>query len=139
MGNEDSLKEVAPAVGAKVAILIVEDEIILAMDMQLAIEDMGYKVAGIAFSGYDAILKADEVRPALVLVDIKLQGPMDGIEAARRIIHDRRVPIVFVTGNTDESTKQRALAIGPAAYLQKPVDDVRLRGVIEKALSLSPN
>lgn len=116
------------------SILIVEDEIILAMDMQLALEGMGYTVAGIAFSGYDAILKAEEVHPSVALVDIKLQGPMDGIEAARHLLNELKVPVIFVTGNTDESTHCRALSVGPSAYLQKPVDEYLLKDALEKAL-----
>lgn len=116
------------------SILIVEDEIILAMDMQMMLEGLGYKVAGIAFSGYDAILRAEEMMPSVVLVDIKLQGPMDGIEAAKHIMHELKIPVIFVTGNTDQGTKQRALQIGPAAYLQKPIDEAPLRSAIESAL-----
>lgn len=119
-----------------VSILIVEDEIILAMDMQMMLESLGYKVSGIAFSGYDAILRAEQMMPSVVLVDIKLQGPMDGIEAAKHIMHQLKIPIIFVTGNTDQGTKQRALQIGPSAYLQKPIDEIQLRTTIEEALKV---
>jgi CheY-like chemotaxis protein len=115
-------------------ILIVEDEVILAMDIDLALRDLGYEVAGIAFSGHDAVMQAAHKRPDLVLVDIKLKGYMDGIDAARLIQKRYHIPVIYITGNTDEKTMARALKTQPAGYLRKPVSDSMLRKAIENAL-----
>ena len=116
-------------------ILIVEDEIILAMDLKYLLQDLGYEVEGFAFSGHDAILQARDKAPALVLVDIKLHGYMDGIEAARYIKEHLGIPIVFITGNTDEATRTRALSVvSPEGYLEKPVNLQRLQSTIKDAL-----
>ncbi len=117
-----------------IRVLIVEDEIILAMDMKFFLEDRGYRVEGIAFSGHDAIIQAEEKRPDISLVDIKLQGYMDGIEAAKYLQGNLGIPVIFVTGNTDQSTMDRALAIGPSGYLQKPINENILTDTIEQAI-----
>jgi DNA-binding NarL/FixJ family response regulator len=117
-----------------ISILIVEDEIILAMDMKSFLEEQGFKVQAIAFSGHDALMQAEQNRPDLVLVDIKLEGYMDGIEAAKYIMEKFAIPVVFVTGNTDQPTKDRALAIKPAGYLKKPVNEENLYAVIREVL-----
>lgn len=116
------------------SILIVEDEIILAMDIKYLLEDRGYQVQAIAFSGHDALMQAQQRRPDLVLVDIKLEGYMDGIEAAKYIIEKLDIPVVFVTGNSDQATKDRALKIHPAGYLQKPINEDELYEVVRDVL-----
>jgi len=116
-------------------ILIVEDELILAQDVKRKLEGFGYDVVGIAFSGYDALLLVQDLKPDLMLVDITLQGHMDGIEVAKRIKDEHHIPIVFVTGNTDTNTRERALGIDPEGYLGKPVDVEVLRETIERVLN----
>jgi CheY-like chemotaxis protein len=78
-------------------ILIVEDEILIAEDLRLILQRMGHQVVGIASSGAEAIEKANKLHPDLVLMDVRLQGPMDGVEAARRIRSTADIPIIYVT------------------------------------------
>ncbi len=117
-----------------ISLLLVEDEILLAMDIRLSLEKMGYDVVAIAFSGYDAILQATTLKPDVVLMDIKLKGRMDGITAAEQIQKDMGTPIIFVTGNTDKHTMERAMKTNPAGYIQKPYVDQMLNDEIEKAV-----
>ncbi|MCK4911333.1 MAG: response regulator [Thermodesulfovibrionales bacterium] len=117
-----------------VSVLIVEDEIIVAMDLRLSVEDMGYDVSAIAFSGHDAILQAASLRPDVILMDIKLKGEMDGISAVEHIRKEMDVPVIYITGNSDDSTMERAMQSGPAAYISKPVIDELLRNTIEKVV-----
>ncbi len=118
-----------------VTLLVVEDEMLLAMDLKMSIEGMGYDVAAIAFSGHDASLQASTLKPDLVLMDIKLKGQMDGITAAEQIKKQSGAPIIYVTGNTDEHTMDRAMKTNPAGYIQKPYFDEILHDMIEKALA----
>jgi len=117
-----------------VRIMVVEDEGIVALDIRNKLRRMGYAVAGIADSGEDAVVMALDMKPDLVLMDIRLKGEMDGIEAARRIRKQYSIPIVYLTAYADTTTRRRADATGPAAYLLKPFDDSELHGVIQKAL-----
>ncbi len=114
------------------SILIVEDEVILAMDYGRIVKEMGHTVIRVALSGYDAILFSDKYRPDLVLMDIKLKGHMDGIDTAHMIQTQHDIPVVFITGNTDEETRKKALNINPAGYLSKPLDENQLRATMEK-------
>ncbi len=118
-----------------VTLLVVEDEMLLAMDLKMCIEGMGYSVAAIAFSGHDAILQASELKPDVVLMDITLKGQMDGITAAEQIKKDSSIPIIYVTGNTDEHTMNRAMKTDPAGYIEKPFFDELLHDMIEKAVA----
>jgi diguanylate cyclase (GGDEF)-like protein/PAS domain S-box-containing protein len=115
-------------------ILIVEDEFILASDLRLRLRDLGYAVAGAVATGADAVALADRCRPDLVLMDIRLQGPMDGIAAAQEIRHHWRLPVVFLTAHGDDDTLQRAKLAEPFGYILKPFEDRELRTLIEIAL-----
>ena len=117
------------------SVLIVEDELIVAMDLRLCVEAMGYEVPAIAFSGHDAILQAASFKPDVILMDIKLKGAMDGISAAEHIKKEMDVPVIYVTGNSDDSTMERAMQSGPAGYIRKPIVKELLRDTIEKALA----
>jgi PAS domain S-box-containing protein len=114
-------------------ILIVEDEAIVAMDLKLHLQDLGYAVAGLASNGEEAIVMAERKRPDLVLMDISLGSGMDGIEAARQV-QAIGVPVVFLTAYADEATLTRAKDSGPYGYLLKPFDERALHSTIEMAL-----
>ncbi|HEY6871555.1 MAG TPA: ATP-binding protein [Geobacteraceae bacterium] len=115
-------------------ILIVEDEAIVALHEEENLKNMGYTVAGKASSGEEAIRKAEETRPDLVLMDIVLKGEMDGIETAGQI-HDRfDIPVVFVTAYGDEQTLQRAKLTEPFGYILKPFKERDLHVAIGIAL-----
>lgn len=115
-------------------ILIVEDEGLVALDMQASLERLGYRVVAIADTAADAVRLTREQRPALVLMDIRIQGAVDGIDAAREIGVRFGAPVIFVTGNADEATLGRATAAEPFGYIVKPIDQRELKAVIETAL-----
>jgi len=117
----------------KARLLIVEDEAIVAMDLQQRLERLGHQVVGTAATGEAAIQRAEEVRPDITLMDIRLKGEMDGVTAAAEI--DRRfgTPVVFLTAHSDTPTVQRATAAEPFGYILKPVDDRELEIAIAVA------
>ncbi|ABD40217.1 response regulator receiver domain protein (CheY-like) [Methanospirillum hungatei JF-1] len=115
-------------------ILIVEDEMVISMELAQTLKRLGYGIAGQVTRGEDAILKAGMVRPDLVLMDIMLQGEIDGIEAADRIHDLYDIPVVFLTAHSDEATLQRAIAVQPSGYLIKPFRDRELYSTIELSL-----
>ena len=115
-------------------ILVVEDNAIVALDLQRALERLGYSVAGVVDRGEDAVAAANDDPPDLVLMDIVLAGEMDGVEAARRIRDRRELPIVFVTAHADGATFGRARSSVPDGYVLKPFEDFDLRAAIEIAL-----
>ena len=116
------------------SILVVEDESIVAMDIQNQLEDMGYRVVGTAGTGEEAMSLAREHEPDLVLMDIVLRGEMNGIEAARYVAHTLHVPVIFLTAFNDAQTVQRAAETGPYGYLTKPFSPKELRAAIEVAI-----
>ena len=117
-----------------VTILIVEDEQIVAIAIEGHLQSLGYQVVGTAASGEEACRKAAELEPDLVLMDVRIEGPMDGIEAARRIRESRDVPVVFLTAFSDVDTVTRAKLVEPYGYIVKPFDPRDLHTTIEIAL-----
>lgn len=115
-------------------IIVVEDEVITAMDIQSRLEGMGYNVPAVSMTGEEAIKLADELRPDLMLMDIMLKGDMDGTIAADRISKKHQIPIVFLTAYNDNKTFDRAKKSNPYAYLKKPFDTNELCHAIELAL-----
>ncbi|MCX5909238.1 MAG: PAS domain S-box protein, partial [Deltaproteobacteria bacterium] len=118
----------------KTKILVVEDEGIIAKDIERTLRDLGYSVPAIAASGEEAIQKALETQPDLILMDIVLRGKMDGVEAAERILARRKIPIIYLTAYSDEATFQRAKITEPYGYLLKPFQEKELQSTIEVAL-----
>lgn len=112
-------------------VLIVEDEGILALNVQKLLIKLGYDAGAIATSGEEAIEKAESFRPDIVLMDIHLHGKIDGIEAAERIRKTLDIPIVYTTAYSDEETTERAKLTEPSAYLLKPYDAKDLQVAIE--------
>lgn len=115
-------------------ILIVEDEAILALNVKEMLLQMGHSVAAIHVSGEKAIESLAPAQPDLVLMDIRLQGDMDGITAAEQIHSQYNIPIIFMTAHSEETIINRAKTTEPYGYLVKPVDSVELRIAIELAL-----
>jgi PAS domain S-box-containing protein len=115
-------------------ILIVEDEAIIAKDIERALLKLAYRVTGIASTGEEALLRAAENRPDLVLMDIMLNGQIDGIEAAQRMRQQFGVPVVYLTAFGDPTTLQRATATAPFGYVLKPYEDRDLYAAVESAL-----
>lgn len=110
----------------KTGIIIVEDEGILALNLQMALENNGYVVSGTAISGEDALVMVKNNVPSIALVDITLQGRLNGIEVAKQMRELYGITIIFITGNSDEMTRREAMSIRPAAYLKKPLLDSTL-------------
>ena len=119
---------------ASFKILVVEDESIVAMDIKHRLENMGYIVPAITSSGEEAVEKASETNPDLVLMDIVLKGEMDGIDAAQQIKDNLDIPVVYLTAYSDERTLKRAKITGPFGYIIKPFEDRELHSAIEVAL-----
>lgn len=115
-------------------IMLVEDEIIVAMDVQQRLEILGYEVVAHAVSGEEAVQLVQKTNPNLILMDIKIKGGMDGIETAARIRDSFDIPIIYVTAFSDETTIQRASLTEAFGYLIKPFEDRELRSAIEVAL-----
>jgi signal transduction histidine kinase len=116
-------------------ILIVEDESIIALDIKTSLQHAGYSVAGVASSGEEAIALALAQKPDLLLMDIRLRGQMDGIEAAQQIRAQFPCPVVFLTAHADRQTLDRAQLTEPFGYLTKPFEDHSLITTIEIALA----
>jgi PAS domain S-box-containing protein len=115
-------------------ILIVEDEAIVAADLAGKLGQLGYQIAGIAARGAKAIALTQELHPNLVLMDIRLAGPMDGVEAAERIRRDYDVPVIYLTAHSDRATLQRAKLTEPYGYILKPFDERELETCVQIAL-----
>ncbi|MEA1963611.1 MAG: response regulator [Candidatus Aerophobetes bacterium] len=115
-------------------ILVIEDEGIVAKDIQNRLRGLGYAVCGIVSSGEEAIKKVEERHPDLVLMDILLKGEMDGIEAAEKIRNRFNVPVVYLTAYANENTLHRAKIAEPFGYILKPFGEKELYTAIEMAL-----
>ncbi|MFV9503067.1 MAG: response regulator [Oscillochloridaceae bacterium umkhey_bin13] len=116
------------------SILIVEDELLVAMDTQSLLTSHGYSVPAVAGSGGEAISQALNLRPDLVLMDIRLRGEMDGITAAAQILTHLNVPVIYLTAFADEPTLLRARTTAPYGYLVKPFDEATLLASISMAV-----
>jgi signal transduction histidine kinase len=119
---------------AEASILIVEDESIVALDLQNQLRLMGHTVSGVADSGREAVRMAEGTQPDLVLMDIQLQGVMDGVEAARELRARLDIPVVFLTACADEGMLERVKATQAFGYLLKPFEERALQVTIEIAL-----
>jgi PAS domain S-box-containing protein len=118
---------------ADVKILLVEDESIEALDIKQTLESFGYKVPYVASSGEEAVEKALEIMPDLILMDIILKGDIDGIETVSKI-KDLNIPVIYLTAHSEESTIERAKITEPYGYIIKPYDSTELKYAIELAI-----
>ncbi|MEH1941536.1 MAG: response regulator [Nostoc sp.] len=116
-------------------ILVVEDEYILALNLQENLESLGYIVVDIADSAEAAIEKASELRPNLILMDIRLHGDIDGIQASEQIWHHLQIPVIYITGHSDRNTVERATLTSPFGYILKPIKEQELYVAIQTALN----
>lgn len=116
------------------SILVVEDEKLLAREVQDILRRMEYEVKGTATTGEEAVRKAGELRPSIVLMDVVLSGVLDGIQAAEQITRLYDIPVVYTTAHADERTLQRIRQTSPFGCVYKPVRDRELRAAIEFAL-----
>jgi CheY-like chemotaxis protein len=123
----------------KPRILVVEDEVVVAMDIQMQLVVMGFDVTATEFTGEGGVRKAAELKPDLVLMDIQLRGKMDGVEAAERIWSNCRIPVIYVTAHYDERTANRAKGTEHFGFLLKPFSGRQLRVLIRAALADTAN
>lgn len=115
-------------------ILIVEDEKIIAKDIESTLKRIGHESAGTVSRGDEAIKLAGERRPDLILMDITLKGEVDGIEAAKLINETLHIPVVYITAHQDEDTIEKSKATNPYGYITKPLDDRDLNTAINTAI-----
>jgi len=118
----------------RLKVLLVEDEGLVAAGLRGQLEEIGHQVVGLATDGHQAVGLASSLDPGLIIMDIRIPG-MDGIEAARAILSQKAIPIVFLTAYTDDDLLQRAGDAGAMAYLLKPVNGPNLRSAIQVALA----
>ena len=116
-------------------VLIVEDDMLLSLVEERLIEKMGHKVVAKVGTGRDAIDKAKELGPDIILMDIVLKGEIDGIEAMEEIRKHSNVPVVYLSGNSDRFNYERAKKTGFTDYLVKPITSNDLYKPFEKAFA----
>ena len=102
--------------------LIVEDEAIAALGLEAVVAGLGYEVCQSAASGEEAVKRANACRPDIILMDVNLGEEMDGIEAAREIRSRKNIPMIFISGYSNEVTRKRTGSLSVAEYMEKPVD-----------------
>ncbi|MDG5815489.1 response regulator [Chitinispirillales bacterium ANBcel5] len=114
------------------SVLIVDDEAVMVMLLQVRLRASGYHVSATASSKEEAISKAVETKPDYVIMDIRLTGKGDGIEAAEQILKRLQTKIIFITGYSEGDIKRRALELDPAAFITKPFDIAELLTILEQ-------
>lgn len=119
---------------AKLKILVVEDESIVAKDIQNSLKKLGYTVPTIVASGEKAIEEVEQSRPDLVLMDIMLKGDINGVEAANAIRENYDIPVIFLTAYADDNTLSKAKIAEPYGYIIKPFKEKELQTTIEMAM-----
>jgi CheY-like chemotaxis protein len=121
-----------------ICILIAEDERVVAQDLARRLRHLGYSIAGLATSGMDAITQALAHHPDLVLMDLRLPGTVDGLEAAQFLRTHLNLPVLIVSGATDATTLERARQVSSTGVLAKPVEDNDLQSALHKVLAGGP-
>ncbi|KQZ06559.1 histidine kinase [Caulobacter sp. Root1455] len=116
-------------------VLVVDDEFLIAEGLSMQVEDMGLTVCGTAPSADEAVALAQSCRPGVVLMDMRLQGDKDGVDAALAIYDTVGSKVIFVTGSREPATMDRIRLDHPAGVLFKPVSDHQLKAAIEAALA----
>jgi DNA-binding response OmpR family regulator len=116
-------------------ILIVEDELVFAMDLSNHLRKQGYEVTAVASNGLEAIMDAEKDKPDIILMDIRLKGKLDGVDTGKIIHQKLNIPIIYISALTDESTKKSVENVHPSAFLTKPFDEEELDEAIKNTLS----
>jgi CheY-like chemotaxis protein len=121
-----------------IRMVIVEDESITALDVARQLRRLGYQVVALASSGPQAIEQALTHHPDVVLMDIHLQGAMDGVEAARHIQASALIPVIYVSANVDAVTLERIQSTEAAGFVQKPIHLPTLHATLQRVCSRPP-
>nr|WP_294510875.1 hybrid sensor histidine kinase/response regulator [uncultured Rhodopila sp.] len=116
-------------------VLLVEDERIVVLNLRRQLAKLGYTVAAVAASGDEALRQIEAQRPDVVLMDIRIEGPTDGIETTARISPDLLVPVIYLTAHAEDATLERARATKPSGFLVKPFSERELHATIQMALA----
>lgn len=116
-------------------ILVVEDDFLVASEIEVALTVAGFAVTGVAASAEEAIALAQEAKPDLAIIDIRLIGPRDGVDVALTLFRDYAIPCVFATAHADEAVRARAAAASPLGWLQKPYTMPLLIETVRRALA----
>ncbi len=119
-----------------VKILVVEDEMIIGAKISMFLTELGYEVTGILPRAEDALLHLEANAPDIALLDIQLKGNMNGIALAQILHHEKHIPVIFLTANSDDATFQQAKAAKPFAFLAKPFKKTDLQRALELTISL---
>ena len=117
------------------SVLIADDEAIIVMELQDILEEMGYEVSASCSSASEAVEKAKAREPDVVLMDVVMPGPMDGITACGKIQSDMGIPVVLMTAHTGDSVMSRAMQVQPFGYVTKPFHAAQIKAAVEMALS----
>lgn len=120
---------------SQASVMVVEDERIAALGIRTQLQSMGYLVPAVVSYGEDAVHQAAELHPDLILMDVRLKGEMDGVEAARRIQAESDIPVVYVTASADPDILRRATSTATFGYVLKPYEERELQATIEMALA----
>ena len=121
---------------AEAKILVVEDDALTALGIQNKLVGLGYSVSGIAATGEDALKMVEEHHPDLVMMDVKLQGKLDGVQTARLIHQQHNIPVIYLTAYSDEETLLRAQDTEPLGFLLKPINRNILNTTIQIGINL---
>lgn len=112
-------------------ILIIEDDRLISLMLSKMVQKMGHEVAAVHAKGEKAIASVNNLPVDLILMDVMLEGEIDGIETMQRIQKQHTIPVVYITGNSDDSTRNRASSTNYIAYLVKPVTFPQLKKIID--------
>ncbi len=121
--------------GDKIRILVVEDEMIIGAKISMQLTNLGYEISGLLPRGEDVPAHIANNKPDIILLDINLKGSLDGIETAKLILLEHKIPIIYLTANNDEATFNRAKTTKPAAFISKPFKQLDLQRAIELTIS----
>jgi CheY-like chemotaxis protein len=121
------------------SVFIVEDEAIIAQDVRITLEGMGSRVSGMASSGEESVLRVGALQPDLVLMDVKIKGPIDGLQAGGEILTRYRIPVIFMSAYTDPGPEGAYCEARRAPWIQKPFDVRELREALEASLLRANN
>lgn len=123
----------APRSPRRLRVMVVEDEVIVALAIKETVEDLGHEVCGLARSEAEALSLADTERPDIALMDVQLAGPVDGVEAARRLRADLGIRSLFLSGCADHATLARLTASYPLGVVHKPFSSAQLKVALDLA------
>ena len=120
-------------------ILIVEDELIIAEDLRLTIQNFGHEVIAIVSSGEEAVVHTDKLKPDIIFMDIHLDGDVNGIDAAIKIREKHEIPIIFCSAYIDRVTQRETSLIKPGIFISKPVEESKIQIALNNLLGLNLN